>query len=120
MARHVRSLRLEIDMTEPQARFLASEKPYTMFIAGRASGKTTAAILRMISLPHGSDIYCIAPTYTMLRDVLKKSLRDMDKAIREQCNIPLIKHERKAENDFYLINNIVVHFRSADDYEKLR
>lgn len=116
----INNISLEVDLTEPQREFIESEHPYTLFVAGRGAGKTTAATWKILSLPAESEVICVAPTYVVLRDVTKKCFRQIDGEIRRQSGVQLIVDERKADNEITLMNGTVVKFRSADNYEKLR
>ena len=56
--------------SEPQARFINSDNAYPAFVAGYASGKTFAAMLRLLKLKYDyptGDVAYYLPTYDLVR-----------------------------------------------------
>jgi hypothetical protein len=77
-------------------------------------------MLRVLSLPPHSRVYYIAPTFPVIRDVSKTTLRKITDNLYRASGVDLIESERVADNEITLINKTVICFRSAENYEKLR
>lgn len=97
--------------TPAQQRFLSVPFP-KIFAGGIGTGKTTAGVLQILHLPPETRGCVVAPTYTMLHDVVVE-------AVYEHAGDMIVKHDR-ARQVMHLRGDRVILFRSATHPERLR
>ena len=104
--------------TEPQAQIIYSSAKFRIFLGGIGSGKTVMGCMNMViqAVKPGSLGVVVAPTYSMLRDVI---WREMWQWIPQES---VVKFEA-TKHELVFVNGSVVLFRSADNprqIERLR
>lgn len=97
--------------TAAQARFLELPHP-KLFAGGVGAGKTTAGIVQALQMPPNTRGCVVAPTYTMLRDVIAQAFMLLARAA--------IVHYDRAHQELVLKGNRVVLLRSATHPDRLR
>ena len=107
------------DFAPHQLSFFEDTTRYCALVGGFGSGKTYSLaykIMRLSAIHAGLDGMALSPTYSMLWEVLAKTLIEL---LEEQC----VKFEVKSSASKLLIywgrTPSTVHFRSAENYERL-
>jgi predicted phage terminase large subunit-like protein len=104
-----------VTLTKPQADFAHSRSSIVGFVGGRGAGKTWAGAYRLLVNARPNRQYLVvAPTYTMLRDVVWPVL--IEKAM-ELCFLRDTVRSRLA---IILGNGALILCRSADQPDRLR
>ena len=88
-----------VDLTEPQSEFFFAEERYVAAVAGFGSGKTQAAVSRLLTtkLKYPSvDVAYLAPSYGLIRDIFYPYMENVLSEMR-------IKHAiNKQENNIHI------------------
>lgn len=110
-----RQARIQLRPTNPQREFLTSVARNQAFIGGVGSGKTRASIVKALSMPRATIGMLVAPTYTMLRDTLIRTFRDI---VVKQPEI--LRSFNRSDLRAQLWDDKEILFRSSDNPERLR
>lgn len=106
---------MEIALTPAQARFVTADAPVVGFLGGRGAGKTFAGCYRVLKRARtGHSYLVVAPTYTMLRDVVWPRLLELGHRLR------WIREISRSRLIVRFSNGAQVLFRSADEPDRLR
>lgn len=110
----VRMLVETILLSDPQAEFVESQRPFPALIGGVGSGKTFAGACRTLerALSAKTVGYIVAPTYRMLKDATLPKFRE----IAGDC----ILEERKSDMIIVMANGTELLCRSAENPDYLR
>jgi len=113
-------VKFQIPLTDPQKEFLQSDSTNTFFVSGRGGGKSFASFLKILTLPPGSQVYYIEPTYRNIKDISIATLKKIAEKLYKHTRINIIKNERITDTEIELNNRTRIYFRGAENYEKLR
>jgi len=107
---------VKVQLTGPQSEFYHSEAKYTAAVAGFGSGKTQAALIRILSnlaqRPGFHQAY-LAPTYALVRDIFYPKAEEM----LEELGWPYAIN--KSENTIYVYGLGKVICRTMEDPSKI-
>lgn len=110
-----RRAKTELQLTPAQAAFVNSDDPVVGFIGGRGAGKTFAGCYRIMkqAVP-GCTYLAVAPTYTMLRDIVWPRLLAIGRQLR------WINGIARSRLMLLLGNGAIVLCRTAENPDRLR
>jgi PBSX family phage terminase large subunit len=103
------------DLTAEQHEFFTNTAKHKAFVSGIGAGKSTVGLLMALNeaiTQPGSIGIVIAPTYSLIRDVI---YTELDRWIVPQ----MIKEFSKFENKLSLNNGSVIRFRSAENARQI-
>jgi predicted phage terminase large subunit-like protein len=107
----MRIVQYRITMHGRQQEFVASPFP-KLFVGGIGAGKTRAGIFQLLTMPPHTTGVIIAPTYTMLNDVIRQSIYEVAE--------PLLVKDDRANHIVELSGKRTVLLRSATRPDRLR
>ena len=101
-------------LSDPQAKFVESKRPFPALIGGVGSGKTYAGACRTLerAMLTPTKGYIIAPTYRMLKDATIPKFREMAG--------DLIQEHLKSDMEFLMVNGTQILLRSAENPDHIR
>ena len=106
----------EIELTIPQTQFFTSKALYTAAVAGFGSGKTQAAVSRLMStkLEYPTiDLAYLAPTYSLIRDIFYPYIGEILSSLDLKFNI------NKSEHNIYIEGHGRILCRTMDNPDML-
>ena len=111
------------NLYDRQARFVASDSLFSLFLGGVGSGKSHAltawVIRRALANPNGIGAL-LGRTSVDLQTVLLPSLFDRLQEVQEQCGVSLVTDYDKGNAKLRFANGCVVYFRPFNRIAKLR
>lgn len=104
-------MEIEVNLLKHQYQFMTSNKPITVMICGRGSGKTFVAGMKIATLlATGKNVIGTAQTYGMVKKVLLKS-------IEESCRILNLEYEKNISDMTLKVGDATFYGFSAENPE---
>ena len=106
----------EISLTVPQTQFFSSKALYTAAVAGFGSGKTQAAVARLMTTKleyPNIDLAYLAPTYSLIRDIFYPYIGEI------LSNLGLKYTINKSEHNIYIQDHGRIICRTMDNPDML-
>jgi hypothetical protein len=107
-------MEIDIELLDHQLAFMQSEKPMTILLAGRASGKSFIAGIKIATLlVQGYSVIFIAQNYRMVKKVMVVAIEDALKLIKQP-------YEKNIGDMTITVGKAVAHGFSAESAESIR